>query len=99
MNYNPEPNEYNPYFAGYISKVPQSGPMEQLRQQAATTRDLIKGLTEEQALFRYAEGKWSIKELLGHVIDCERIFAFRSLCIARGDKTPLPGFNLSLIHI
>jgi uncharacterized damage-inducible protein DinB len=53
----------------------------------------VDALTEEQAAHRYAEGKWSLKQLLGHVTDTERIMAYRLLCISRGDQTPLPGFD------
>lgn len=93
MNFTPAESEYNSYFQGYISKVPEGDPIEWLRSQGEKTRAMILNLTEEQALHRYAEGKWSLKEVIGHIIDCERIFAYRSLCIARGDGTPLPGFN------
>ncbi|HWK90182.1 MAG TPA: DinB family protein, partial [Longimicrobium sp.] len=64
-----------------------------LRRQMEEAAALARGLSAEQAAHRYAEGKWSIKQVLGHVIDAERIFAYRLLRIGRGDATPLPGFD------
>ena len=64
-----------------------------MRVQLADTIALLRPLTEEQAAYRYAEGKWSIKQVIGHLADTERIFVYRALRIARGDQTPLPGFN------
>ena len=54
---------------------------------------LLHPLTEAASQYRYAEGKWSIRELLGHLVDTERIFAYRALCLARGERQPLPGFD------
>ncbi|MFN6135613.1 MAG: DinB family protein [Bacteroidota bacterium] len=54
---------------------------------------LMSTMTDEDALFRYAEGKWSVKQVLGHLIDCERVFAYRAMCIARGETQALPGFD------
>ena len=90
----PTAAEYLPFYNTYIQLVPKGqDPLEQLRQQPATIKTLLGNLTEEQALFRYATGKWSIKESLVHIIDSERIFAYRALRISRGDQTPLPGFE------
>ncbi len=78
----------------YVKLVPEGqNPLEQLRGQSAILKELLVTLTDEQALTRYAPGKWSIKESLVHMIDTERIFAYRALRIGRGDQTPLPGFD------
>ncbi|HYE58379.1 MAG TPA: DinB family protein, partial [Rhodothermales bacterium] len=64
-----------------------------LERQATELDALLRSLDEERARHRYAPGKWSVKEVLGHVTDAERIFAYRLLCIARGDQTSFPGFD------
>lgn len=89
----PEPGEYAPYYGTYISKVASPDLARALEAQLASTTSLLAGLSEQQAAFRYAPGKWSLREVVGHVADAERIFAYRMLCIARGDTTPLPGFD------
>lgn len=88
----PADTEYAPYYARYISLI-SGGPLQALREQPQELRRLLHGFTDEQARLRYAPGKWSIKESLVHVLDTERIFAYRALRIARGDQTPLPGFE------
>jgi len=89
----PDSSEYATYYEGYISKVPDGDLVETLRRQLDDTLGLIKGIPEERGVFRYAEGKWSIKEVIGHVIDGERIFAYRVLRFGRGDATPLASFE------
>ena len=90
----PAVTEYLPFATTYVQLVPQGqDALEQLRQQGAEVKALLADLTNEQALFRYAAGKWSIKESLVHLMDSERIFAYRALRIGRGDQTPLPGFE------
>jgi hypothetical protein len=89
----PEPSEYAPFFDRYIGKVPDGDILETLSTQLDEFLDLLAGIGEERAGFRYAQGKWSIKELVGHVVDGERIFGSRALAIARGDETPLPSFD------
>ncbi|UOQ77462.1 DinB family protein [Hymenobacter sp. 5516J-16] len=85
----PGADQYAPYYATYIRLVPEGhSPLQQLREQPATLQQLLHGLTDEQARLRYAPGKWSIKESLVHVLDTERIFAYRALRIARGDQQP-----------
>jgi hypothetical protein len=85
--------EYTAYHSHYIENVPYGDPLVALERQAEETARLLSALPEERGNYRYAPGKWSIKELVGHVIDTERIFAYRCLAIARGDITPLPGFD------
>ncbi|MEZ4687685.1 MAG: DinB family protein [Bacteroidia bacterium] len=93
MNY-PSPNEYAPYYHTYVGKIdPQTDLISLLKSQFEASALLLSGLTEAQELFRYAPGKWSIRELLGHMTDGERVFAYRAMRIARGDSTPLPGFE------
>jgi DinB superfamily len=89
----PQPGEYAPYYDGYISLVQGEDILSTLDQQRRQTMLLLSGRDEEDGNFRYAPGKWCAKEVLGHVCDTERIFAYRALRIARGDHTPLAGFE------
>jgi len=89
----PQSSDYAPYYANYVMQVPDGDFLETLEKQLREMQSLLGSLTETQADFRYAPGKWSIKEVLGHINDAERIFSYRILCIARGDETPLPGFE------
>lgn len=89
----PEANEYIEYYGRYISKVPRGDIVATLDAQGKETLRLLSGLSEAQALHRYAPGKWSVKEVIGHVCDTERVMGYRALRIARGDRTPLPGFD------
>lgn len=89
----PEKDEYSPYFSGYVSLVPDGEILDTLERQTKETLKILDDISESEAMFRYSPGKWSVKQLVGHIIDSERVFAYRALCIARGDKTPLPGFD------
>jgi hypothetical protein len=89
----PQPGEYDSYYERYTSLVGPGDICATLERQARDTVALVSGIGEERGGFRYAPDKWSIKELLGHVIDTERIFAYRALRIARGDRTPMEGFE------
>lgn len=89
----PQKGDYALYYDNYIALVPSGEFLEILREQHRAMTRLLSPLTDQQAEFRYAPGKWSVKEVLGHVIDAERIFAYRILRIARGDQTPLAGFE------
>src|SRR5690242_3208473 len=89
----PEASEFAEYYGKYIAKAPGtdvSGILESERQQMAR---LFASRSERDGNFRYAPDKWTVKEVLGHVIDAERIFTYRALRIARGDETPLPSFE------
>ena len=89
----PQPSEYDPYYERYISLVKGEDMAATLQKQAQQTRDLLGKLTTEQSEFRYAAGKWSVKEVLGHMNDTERIMSYRVLRIARGDQTPIEGLR------
>ena len=90
----PAAGEYAPYAITYIGLLPDDGlVLQHLQDNFETTRRLILSLTPEKLMFRYAEGKWTIKEILMHIVDDERIYAYRALRFARNDKTELPGFE------
>lgn len=89
----PDTTEYLSYYGKYISMVPDDDILAVLESQMEDTAGFLGTIPESQASFRYAPDKWSIKELVGHVIDGERVFAYRALRFARNDKTPLPGFE------
>lgn len=89
----PAGDEFGSYYQGYIDLVKNKQLSLILRQQRAQMLELLDGLTEEQADYRYAPEKWSIKEMLGHLIDTERVFVYRAMSIARGEKQSLPGFD------
>lgn len=89
----PDASEHLPYYARYVDRVPEGDLLQTLRAQLQETLALVRGLPEERGGHRYAPGKWSIRQVLSHVIDTERIFAYRALRIARGDATPLASFD------
>jgi uncharacterized damage-inducible protein DinB len=88
----PADTEYAPFYADYIAKVSPSGPVTALQAQIADI-EALRDLPEARATHRYADGKWSVKEVLGHMADAERVFSYRLLRIARADETPLAGFD------
>jgi len=89
----PQASEYAPYYDRYISLVQGEDILNTLDQQRRQTMLLLSGRDEEDGNYRYTPEKWSAKEVLGHVCDTERIFAYRALRIARADATPLEGFE------
>jgi hypothetical protein len=89
----PQAGEYAPYYERYISLVQGEDILNALDQQRRQTMLLLSGRDEDDGDFRYAPEKWSAKEVLGHVCDSERIFAYRALRISRADATPLEGFE------
>ena len=89
----PGPDEYAPYYERYIRLVAPDDALEALIAQAEPTARCLGAVDEAGALRRYAPGKWTVKQVVGHVVDSERVFAYRALRIARGDATPLPGFD------
>jgi hypothetical protein len=90
----PKKGEFAPFQEGYLKAVPTRGSLESLLKKTfKETQALLLALPPEKGDYAYAEGKWTIKELLIHMIDTERVFAFRALWFMRGDRAPLPGFN------
>jgi hypothetical protein len=89
----PEASEYAPFYAGYVAAVPEPDVLSALRDSGTEITAALAAIPESRGGFRYADGKWSIRELIGHVIDAERIFTYRALRLARGDSTPLPAFE------
>ena len=90
----PKKDEYAPFHATYINVLPPRGTAQVLLKKTwKETQELFGHLTEEQGNYAYAEGKWTVKQVLIHMIDTERVFAFRALWFMRGDRAPLPGFN------
>lgn len=89
----PSPTTYAPYYETYISKLKGQDPIRLLESLVLDFKALLSEIPDEKEEFRYAEGKWSVKEVTGHIIDTERIMCMRALCIARGEKQSLPGFD------
>ena len=89
----PDSTEHVPYFGRYTALVPDGSIAETLRKQRDETSALLARVPADLEAHRYAEGKWSVKEVVGHMADAERVFAYRALRIARADETPLPGFD------
>jgi hypothetical protein len=89
----PKRNEYPAYFKGYVDLVPDGDILEILEEQQHETLKFLYGLSEEVAYYRYAEDKWCIKQIIGHLVDTERIFSYRALCFARKEKIILPAFD------
>jgi hypothetical protein len=89
----PEASEYATFYAGYISKVPEGDVLEMLGDQESLFRRLPNSCSPDREVYRYADGKWSVREVVGHLIDAERVFGHRAFRIGRGDETPLPGFD------
>jgi hypothetical protein len=89
----PETNEFDPYYNTYISLVEGDNVLPVLEAQPGELRSMFSDVPEEKGAFAYAEAKWTVKELLGHMIDGERMFAYRIFRISRGDKTPIEGFE------
>ncbi|HJU84722.1 MAG TPA: DinB family protein [Holophagaceae bacterium] len=94
MHPRPAPDEFAPYYAGYIAKVPEGADvLEMLEAQKLELKALFGSMSEDQALYFYAPGKWSLKQLVGHLIDAERVFSQRVFRFSREDATPMPSFE------
>jgi hypothetical protein len=98
LNQPPAPEDFAPGYRSYLELVPGAaeplgGILPLLEHQPGRLRSQLQGATEAEALFRYAPGKWSVKEVVAHLTDVERVMAYRMLRIGRGDTTPLPGFD------
>ena len=88
----PLEGDYAPFYAGYIKNVPDDA-IKAFGEQLYTTNVFFKSIPEDKIDYRYAEGKWSIKEIIGHLIDNERVMSYRALAISRNEKQSLPGFE------
>lgn len=95
-NARPDPNEYAPYYQNYIEKVPEGNLLDIFKNLMEETTTLINSLSSEQAARQYNPDKWSVSEVIGHIIDNERIMGTRALCISRGETKQLPGYDQEL---
>ena len=89
----PAANEHAPYYGRYIDRVTGNDALAALIHQVDETAALLARVDEAKAAYRYAPGKWSVKQVVGHMADVERVFGYRALRFARADATPLPGFD------
>lgn len=89
----PDATEFAPFYSGYVAGVPEGDILTILRRGGDEWEAVLAELPEARADYRYADGKWSIKQVIGHVSDAERIFTYRALRIARGDQSPLASFD------
>jgi hypothetical protein len=89
----PAEGEYAPFYARYVALVPETDILAVLERQAGELRQLAASVPAERETYRYAEGKWSVREVLGHLVDGERVFGYRAFCISRGEVAALPSFD------
>lgn len=92
----PSSTEFAPYYASYVGQVPDGDILETLVREGLETARRLGSLDPEQECYRYAEGKWSVRQVVGHLADAERVFAYRILRFSRGDETPLASFDEDL---
>ncbi len=89
----PNPGDYASYYESYIKLIEGDDILKILNDQSKKTQDILNSFSEHRGNYRYSDGKWTVKEVVGHLLDTERVFAYRALCIARGEKKTLPGFD------
>ena len=89
----PEPSEYASYYGKYVKLVPEGDVVAAMRSELAQSAALLNGVADRDASICHPPYTWTIKQVVGHLTDCERVFGYRALCFARGDSTPLPGFD------
>lgn len=89
----PEPTEYADYYGKYLANVPEDDILPALEAEMTRTLELLRGVSEEESLVRHPPYTWSTRQVMGHLIDTERVFGYRALRIGRGDATPLAGFD------
>ncbi len=89
----PKADEHSPYYSKYIDRVPEGDLVSLLRDQIVETVTLLRSVTPDREEYAYAPGKWTIKEVVGHIMDVERVMGYRALWFARSDVSPLPGFD------
>jgi hypothetical protein len=92
----PGENEYAPFYAGYVARVPETDILAALRAQPDELNRVASSVSKEKERYRYGQEKWSVREIFGHLVDSERFFGHRAFCVSRGDTTPLPGFDEKL---
>src|SRR4051812_2239685 len=93
MNERPQPTEFAEFYSGYVALVAETDIMRVLRDQPAELARQTGRVGPAREQFRYAPDKWSIREMVGHMVDAERVFGFRAFCFSRGESNPLPGFD------
>ena len=96
MQERPRDTEFAPYYGKYVALVPETDILPVLHAQLGEMRALATAIPPDRETYRYGEGKWSVREVFGHLNDAERVFAYRASCISRGDETPLPSFDENL---
>ena len=89
----PTETEYATFYRGYVALVPETDIVGVLEKQIEETRRLLASVSAEKESYRYAEGKWSIRQVLGHLVDAERVFGYRAFCFSRGEQASLPSFD------
>jgi hypothetical protein len=89
----PDPSEFAPFYGTYVSLVPEDDILPAMRSDLAEAVSFLSGVAESEACLRHPPYTWSVKEVVGHLTDSERVFGYRALRFARGDSTPLPGFD------
>lgn len=89
----PPASEYSPFYQGYIARLPEGDILDLMREQRQVLHSLPATVSADRESFAYAPGKWTLREVIGHLCDGERIFGYRALRISRADRTPLPGFE------
>lgn len=92
----PEPAEYQPYYNGYVSMAPDGDPVATMMAQIPAVVSRFSGLPNATAGYAYAPGKWTVREVVGHLIDTERVFSYRATAFSRADVAPLPGYDQAL---
>lgn len=89
----PGANEFASYYRGYVDLIPEGDVLDTLVRQRDEVATLARAVDGEKETFRYADGKWSVREVLGHIVDAERVFAYRLFSFSRGEQQELPGFD------
>jgi uncharacterized damage-inducible protein DinB len=89
----PQPNEYPSFYKSYVDNVRTDNIIKELTDQVLDIQAIISEIPEDKEDYRYAEGKWTVKEIIGHIIDTERVLGYRAMRFARKDSTPLPGYD------
>jgi len=89
----PAKGDYGEYYQKYVDLVKGDDIFRILVEQNMDSQNVLNSFSESKGNYKYAEGKWTVKEVIGHMMDVERIFAYRALCIARGETNPLPGID------